>query len=333
MYIIRGIKNMPPSLRGAAVAIGNFDGVHRGHQALMQTLRQWAVELGNVPTLVLTFEPHPQKVLNHAQAPERLTSMRNKARWIEQGGMDGLLVLRFARQLAAYSPEQFMRYILVEGLGVRAVLVGENFRFGASGQGDCATLRAGGAALGFEVRCQPLLQDADLVVSSTRIRALLKSGQLAEVEQLLGRPFEIEGRITHGDQRGRLLGFPTANLLLADLLHPSPGVYIVESHIQGQWLPAVANLGYNPTFGTHHLHLEVHILAPCGDLYHQVMRVRFLHRLRDEMRFADGVALRQQIANDVQQSRTFFKQRVGDQPTTLSIPMADAVSGVDTNGL
>lgn len=324
---------MPPSLRGAAVVIGNFDGVHRGHQALMQALRQWAVALGNLPTLVLTFEPHPQKVLNHTQAPERLTSMRGKARWIEEGGMDGLFVLRFSRQLAACSPEAFMRHILVEGLGVRAVLVGENFRFGAGGQGDCATLLSGGAALGFDVCCQPLLQEGDQVVSSTRVRAALKSGQLAEVEQLLGRAFEIEGRVIHGDQRGRLLGFPTANLLLADLLHPAPGVYIVESYVQGQWLPAVANLGHNPTFGTHALHLEVHILAPCGDLYHQVMRVRFLHRLRDEIRFADGAALRQQIASDVQQSRDFFKQRVGDQPTTLSTPMADAISGADTNGL
>ncbi|MBF0400659.1 MAG: bifunctional riboflavin kinase/FAD synthetase [Magnetococcales bacterium] len=333
MHIIRGIKNVPPQLRGAAVVIGNFDGVHRGHQALMHTLHQWATELGNLPTLVITFEPHPQKVLNHASAPERITGLRGKARWIEQGGVDGLLVLRFSHPLAALTPEQFVRQILVEALAVRAVLVGENFRFGAGGKGDCTTLCASGTALGFEVSCQSLLLDDNQVVSSTRIRELVKQGQLAAVEPLLGRPFEIEGRISHGEQRGRALGFPTANLCLADFLYPPPGVYIVESQIQGEWLPAVANLGRNPTFGSQQLHLEVHLLAACGDLYHQVMRVRFLQRLRDEKRFADGAALKRQIGLDVQQAEKFFDQRRGERTASLSTVTTATVSGADTHGL
>ncbi|MEO5362125.1 MAG: riboflavin biosynthesis protein RibF [Magnetococcus sp. DMHC-8] len=300
---------MPSRLRGAVVTIGNFDGVHLGHRALMDTLRQRAVELGDVPTLAITFEPHPLKLLSHGQAPERITGMRGKARWLDDSGVDGLFVLRFTRRLAALSPAQFVREVLVDGLGVRAVLVGTNFRFGAGGQGNCATLTALGTEWGFAVYCQSLLEDGQQVISSTRIRELIKTSRFAEVATLLGRPFEIEGRVIHGHQRGRSLGFPTANLALTDLLHPPLGVYVVESRLQEQWLPAVANLGRNPTFGGTHPQLEVHLLADCGNLYHQVMRVRFLHCLRDERSFADSDALRAQIAVDVQQAQTFFATR------------------------
>ena len=309
MDIIRGIHHLPPLLRGAAVTIGNFNGVHLGHQTLLHTLRQWAVELGGVPTLVVTFEPHPQKLLNHGRAPERITGMRGKARWIEKSGVDGLFVLRFTHQLAALSPEQFVRTILVDGLGVRAILVGKNFRFGAGGRGDCAALYAFGQQFGFAVSCQSLLHNDQQAVSSTRIREWVKAGRFAEVATLLGRAFEIEGRVVHGDKRGQTLGFPTANLVLADLLHPPPGVYIVESWLQDQWLPAVANLGRNPTFGDRHLRLEVHLLAACGDLYHKVMRVRFLQRLRDEIPFADHNALRRQIGADVLKAQAFFQMK------------------------
>ncbi len=309
MYIIRGINNMPPQLRGAAVTIGNFDGVHLGHQTLLEGLRQRAAEMGNIPTLVITFEPHPQKLLNHREAPERITGMRGKARWMEHSGMDGLFVLRFTHQLAALHPDEFVRQILVDGLGIRAVLVGENFRFGTGGQGHCTTLETLGQRWGFAVYCQPLLQDDHQVVSSTRIREWVKECRFAEVATLLGREFEVEGRIAHGHKRGQAMGFPTANVVLTDMLHPPPGVYIVEGRINDQWLPAVANLGYNPTFGGDHLQLEVHVLVDCGNLYHQVLRVRFLHRLRDEMTFEDSTALQRQIGLDVQQARTFFHTR------------------------
>ncbi|MEO5338958.1 MAG: riboflavin biosynthesis protein RibF [Magnetococcus sp. MYC-9] len=307
---------MPPSLRGAAVVIGNFDGVHVGHQSLMQTLRHWAADLGGLPTLVITFEPHPQKRLQRGPVPERITSVRSKARWVAESGVDGLLILRFTRQLAAMPAAEFVREILVDGLAVRAVLVGDNFRFGAGGQGECTLLHALGVQCGFEVCCLSLLEEQQQVVSSTRIRDLVKSGRLAEVAPLLGRTFEMEWRVSHGDKRGQRLGFPTANLALTDRLHPPPGVYVVESRVQDHWLPAVANLGHNPTFGNGSLHLEVHLLVPCGDLYRQVMRVRFLHRLRDEIPFADSDSLRVQIGEDVRQARAFFhsRQRGGSQP-------------------
>lgn len=307
MDIIRGIKNIPSSLRGAVATIGNFDGVHLGHQALLHSLRQWATELGGVPTLVVTFEPHPQKVLRRGPAPERITGLHGKARWMEHCGMDGLCVLRFTHPLASLSPEAFIRTILVEGLAVRGVLVGKNFRFGTGGQGECTALHTLGQQFGFTVRCQPLLQEIAQTVSSTRIRELVKAGHFAQVVSLLGRPFEVEGRVSHGEKRGQTLGFPTANLALTDILHPPPGVYIVEGWIQDRWLPGVANLGQNPTFGTGHLRLEVHLLAPCGDIYHQVLRVRFLQHLRDEIKFSDSASLRQQIATDVRQAQAFFR--------------------------
>ncbi|MBF0184408.1 MAG: riboflavin biosynthesis protein RibF [Magnetococcales bacterium] len=307
MYIIRGIRHLPPHLRGAAVVIGNFDGVHLGHQSLMQTLRQRAVELGSVPTLAVTFAPHPQKLLNPEQAPERITSIRGKARQIAEQQIDGLLVLHFSRQLASLSPENFVRQILVEGLGIRAVLVGKNFRFGACGEGHCSTLAHLGQQYGFQVYCHSLLRDpGEQTVSSTRVRELVKQCRFEEVIDLLGRPFEIEGRVTHGHKRGHSLGFPTANLVLADLLHPPPGVYIVEGRVEDRWLPAVANLGFNPTFGDHRLRLEVHLLVPCGNLYRQLLRVRFLRRIRDEITFANSDALKRQIAADVQEAQRFF---------------------------
>lgn len=314
MYIIRGINNMRPSLRGGVVTIGNFDGVHLGHQSIFQALHSLAAERGGAPTLVLTFKPHPQRLLNPGQAPECITGIRGKIRWIEKSGVDALFVLRFTRALAAYTPEQFVRRILVEGLGVRAVLVGENFCFGAGGKGRFGDLKRFGEQFGFSVHNQSLLQKDHHAVSSTRIRALVKKGQLSEVVQLLGRVFEVEARVVPGHKRGQVLGFPTANLRLTGLLYPPPGVYVVESLIDDRWLPAVANLGHNPTFGHAGLRLEVHILAEHGahfsrDIYRQVLRVRFLHRLRDEMTFSDSTALKQQIAADVLQSQDFFAKR------------------------
>ncbi len=309
MYIIRGIQHLPPHLRGAAVVIGNFDGVHLGHQSLMQSLRQRATELGNLPTLVITFAPHPQKLLNPEQPPERITNIRGKARWIAEQQIDGMLVIHFNRQLANLSPEEFVQQILVDGLGIRAVLVGKNFRFGSCGQGHCSTLANLGQHHGFHVYCQSLLHDpSERTVSSTRIRELVKQCHFSEVIPLLGRPFEIEGRITHGHKRGHSLGFPTANLVLADLLHPPPGVYIVEGQVNQQWLPAVANLGFNPTFGDNRLRLEVHLLAQCGNLYRQLLRVRFLKRIRDEITFANSADLQRQISCDVQEAQRFFQE-------------------------
>lgn len=305
MYIIRGLINLPEGFRGSAVTIGNFDGVHRGHQALFATLRPLAAR-HHAPALALTFEPHPRRLLMPGQAPARITGVRAKARWMADHGLDGMFVLQFTHALAALPPETFVENILVRGLGAREVLVGDHFRFGAGGRGNFDTLHALGEAHGFGVHQEPsFILDGERV-SSTAVRRAVQSGDFAHAEALLGRPFELEARVQGGQQRGRGMGFPTANLPVGENLHPPPGVYVVAARVDGGWLPGVANLGINPTFGDEGFHLEVHLLVPCPDLYRRVMRVRFLHHLRPETRFPDVSALRQQIARDVEAAQAFF---------------------------
>lgn len=296
------------------MTIGNFDGVHLGHQSVFQTLHQLSVEHHAAPTLVITFEPHPQKLLNPNRVPERITRIRGKARWMESCRLDAMFILHFTKKLATYSPETFVRHILVDNLAVSAVLVGENFHFGAGGTGTFATLQQFGKQFGFSVYCKQLKQQNQKVISSTRIRELIRAGKFSEVIPLLGRDFEVEARVTHGHKRGQALGFPTANLALAGMLHPAPGVYIVEAKVDGQWLPAVANLGHNPTFGHQELRLEVHILAKPKarfelNIYRQVLRVRFLQHIRHEKKFANLDALKARIAADVETALAFFRQR------------------------
>ncbi len=213
--------------------------------------------------------------------------------------------------MAALTPDHFVKRILVDGLGIRDILVGGNFRFGVKGAGDCDTLILLGEEYGFGVHCQTLLQSTGDKVSSTRIRQAVAEGDFPLAETLLGRPFEIEERVMGGKRRGRGLGFPTANLALSGLLHPPSGVYVVEGWIDGEWLPAVANIGTNPTFGDEGLHLEVHMMRPCGNLYRRVVRIRFLKRLRQEVKFPDAEALKAQIAIDVDQAQDYFANRAG----------------------
>jgi riboflavin kinase / FMN adenylyltransferase len=309
MYIIRGLKNIPPKYRGSVVTIGNFDGVHLGHQTIFSRLHALGVVHGGAPVMAITFEPHPQRLLSPKKAPVRITNVRGKARWMEVNGVDAMFILRFNRALAALDPETFVRTILVEGLGVREVLVGGNFCFGVRGSGRFEDLQRLGEQFGFGVHSQELYGSVGGSVSSTRIREAVGGGDFSLAKDLLGRPFEIESRVIGGKHRGRGLGFPTANFALAGLLHPPTGVYVVEGWIDGKWLPAVANVGRNPTFGDEGLHLEVHLLAPCGDIYRKVVRVQFLQRLREEIKFRDVEALKLQIARDVVEAKAFFAQR------------------------
>ncbi|MBF0453930.1 MAG: bifunctional riboflavin kinase/FAD synthetase [Magnetococcales bacterium] len=306
MYIIRGLKNIPSQYRGAVVTIGNFDGVHRGHQTLFSRLHTLAESQGGAPIMAITFEPHPQRLLNPQQAPVRITGVRGKARWMAEHGVDAMFILRFNQALAGLEPEDFVRQVLVDGLAVRQVLIGGNFRFGAKGAGRCQDLQRLGEQWGFAVECQTLFESQGGTISSTRIRQAVSQGSFDLAKQLLGRPFELEGRVIGGQRRGRGLGFPTANFALNGLLHPPSGVYVVEGWIDGQWLPAVANIGNNPTFGDEGMHLEVHLLAPCGDIYRRVVRIRFLKRLREEVKFQNVEALKAQISRDVQQAKAFF---------------------------
>lgn len=306
MHIIRGLGNFPPRFRGAAVTIGNFDGVHCGHQAVFQSLCQRARGLGGTAVAV-TFEPHPIRLLCPERVPRRITSVRGKARWMEAYGVDAMLILRFTRPLAALQPEEFVRQVLVDGIAVKEVLVGHDFRFGAGGKGHFETLTAMGAVHNFTVTQQEAFLLEGGVVSSTRVRQAVLDRNFALAETLLGRPFEIEGRVCQGFQRGRTLGFPTANVALTDQLHPPVGVYLVEGRVNGGWLPAVANVGNHPTFGGREDPLlEVHLLSPVGNLYGKVLRVRFRGVLREQVCFANIDALAAQIREDVKTAREFF---------------------------
>lgn len=312
MNIIRGLHNLPERFRNAVVAIGNFDGVHLGHQALFARLRELAAGHDGVPIMAVTFEPHPLSLLDPRRAPPRITGMRGKARWMEEAGLDAMFVLHFNRRLAGTEPETFVRGILVEGLGVREVVVGENFRFGSRGAGSFADLRRMGDQLGFGVQAHPLVFVGDQPISSTWVRREVESGDFGMAARLLDRPFEVEGRVVSGFQRGRDLGFPTANLALSGMLHPPVGVYVARACAGGCWMPSVVNIGRNPTFGDAEIHLETHVLTDIPlNLYHQVLRVQFVKRLRAEMRFPHVSALREQIARDVASARDFFSVGAG----------------------
>ncbi|MBF0620579.1 MAG: bifunctional riboflavin kinase/FAD synthetase [Magnetococcales bacterium] len=305
MYIVRGEQNLPDRFRGGAVTIGNFDGVHLGHQAVFKTLRRRAADL-TLPTVAITFEPHPRRLFQPDNAPPRITGVRGKARWMERAGIDAMYILRFSRDLASLSPEKFIETVLLKSLRARLVHVGYDFQFGMRGAGNIDTLKAMGLKYGYEAQEEPPFELQGDKVSSTLIRYAIQDADFETAQNLLGREFEIEGRVSSGQKRGRGLGFPTANLTLNGLLHPPSGVYIVEGWIDGQWLPAVANVGNNPTFGDADIHLEAHMLAPCGDLYRKVLRIRFRERIRAEIRFESPEALIAQIKQDVAQAKAFF---------------------------
>lgn len=304
MRIVRTTTVAPGAARGAAVAIGNFDGLHLGHRAVIDAAASFAREL-DAPLGVVTFEPHPREVLQPGQAPARLTPLRRKAELLAGLGVDVLHLLRFDPVLLAATPEAFVGEILAGRLGVRAVAAGEDFRFGYRRAGDMALLARLGGEHGMRVAAVPPLEVEGAVCSSTRIRKALADGEVALAARLLGYPYELEGVVRPGDRRGRTLGFPTANVhpLGRRPLLPATGVYAVRAGVRGpggevRWHPAVANLGHRPTFDGRTLLLEVHLLEGGGDLYGRRLRVAFLERLRGERKFAGVDEIKAQIGRD-----------------------------------
>jgi len=309
----------PPDVeaRGSVVAVGNFDGLHLGHQAVIRVARERADAMG-APQAVLTFEPHPRSVFQPTIAPFRLTPFRSKARLMEALGVDLLFALHFDAGFAAITAEDFVRRLLVEGMGVRHVVVGENFVFGNKRRGNVALLRELAARHGFGVTVVPPQKGPHgEIYSSTRIRELLVAGRPAEAAKLLGRDWEIEGRVEAGDRRGRQLGFPTANITLGEYLRPALGVYAVRAgldrpgprSVETVWHDGVANLGVRPTFGGDGLVFEVNIFDFAEDIYGQHLRVALVEHLRPEKKF-DGIAqLKAQIAEDSARARAILAER------------------------
>lgn len=297
-------RHIPSSLQQpCALAIGNFDGMHLGHQALLKKLTETAKTL-NLTSAVMTFEPHPREFFAPESAPARLSSMREKLEYFTEAGVEVTYVCRFNRRLAKISPQDFMQTILRESLNAQAILVGEDFRFGA--------MRAGSILDFLEAKFNLIsLPQVDLTgndsiatrVSSTRVRNALAAGDLREAALLLNRPYSISGKVVHGAKRGRQLGFPTANVHMRHERPALTGVYAVK--LDG--LNSVANLGIRPTIaGVSKLMLEVHVLDFNGNLYDKHVHVEFLHKIRDEMKFDGLDALKVQIKNDVAVTRDFF---------------------------
>jgi len=310
MIELRGDGRGRPLGRGGAVTIGNFDGLHRGQQALVAHVVRRAAELGG-PAVVLTFDPHPLAVLAPARVPARLTSDRQRAERLAALGVDLLWRVPFTAEFALWPPERFVRELLVERLGARAVAVGSRFAFGHERAGDVALLARLGAELGFAVTGVEEHADADGAVSSTRIRAAVAAGEVEAATALLGRPYAVDGSVVHGDQTGRRIGWPTANVAPADprQLLPAAGVYaarLAPVREAGSWA-GVANLGVRPTRGGSGLTtLEIHLFDFEGDLYGRAVELSFERRLRAERRFDGFDALREQIACDAAEAREYF---------------------------
>jgi riboflavin kinase/FMN adenylyltransferase len=305
MRILRSVPHAADS--PVALTIGNFDGVHLGHQAMLSRLRDAAAKEG-LPACAMTFEPHPREFFAPDQAPARLTTLREKLELLSGQGIARTHLLRFDYRLAQITADDFIERILVQGLGVRYLLIGDDFRFGARRAGDFALLKARAAALGYRVESMPsVLLDGERV-SSTAVRKALDEGNMDRAARLLGRPYSISGTVVHGDALGRELGWPTANVRIRHNRPPLMGIFAVEVHGAAEApVRGVASLGVRPTVKQQgEPVLEVFLLDFAGDLYGRHVRVAFLHKFRDEQTFADLAALKQQIAADVDDTRQYF---------------------------
>jgi riboflavin kinase/FMN adenylyltransferase len=307
MRIFRHYVEFPMEFRGGVVALGNFDGVHIGHQTVIGAARAVAREK-RAAAGVMSFEPHPRMVFNPTQPSFRLTPFRPKARLIEKCGVDYLLMQHFDLAFAAHTAREFIESVLVKGLGVVHVVVGYDYVFGHRREGSVQAMKEMASAYGFGVTSiGPVTAEDGTVHSSSRIREALTGGLPREAARLLGRDWEIEGRVDHGDQRGRTIGFPTANIALGEYLHPAFGVYAVRAGIERggsvDWMPGVANFGRRPTFDKDQPLLEVHLFDFDGDLYGRHMRVALVDFLRAERKFSGLDALKAQIEADCQAAR------------------------------
>jgi len=309
--VFRGVP--PPGQRPpSALTIGNFDGVHLGHQAMLGALRDAAKRLSLVPT-VMVFEPHPREYFARLQkrpelAPARIASLRDKLTSLDQAGVERVIVQRFDAALASMPPEVFIQQILVDGLNVRWLLVGDDFRFGARRAGNIDTLREAGARLGFEVVSLPTVSAEGQRISSSAIRAALANGDFAQAKKLLGHPYMMGGHVIHGRKLGRTIGYPTMNLGVASGQTSLTGIFVVQVHgLAPQPLQGVASLGVRPTVeDAGRVLLETYIFDFSGDAYGKLVRVEFLKKLRDEAKFVDLPTLIAAIDRDVDHARAWF---------------------------
>jgi riboflavin kinase/FMN adenylyltransferase len=308
MRILRHYRDAPAEARGAVVALGNFDGVHRGHQALIADAKRLAAETAR-PLAALVFEPYPREFFRPSEPPFRLTSFRAKAQLLASLGVDVLFVLGFDAAMAGMAAQDFVLRVLKEGLAAHHVVVGADFRFGKGRGGDATVLAYMGEMEGFGVTSFAPVMAAGEKISSSQIRAALKAGQPREAARLLGHWWSVEGHVASGDRRGRLIGFPTANLKLERTLHPGFGVYAVRTRMpDGQARDGVANFGLRPSFALPVPLMEVHIFDFVGNLYGESIGVELVAYLRGERKFDGLEALKAQIAADSEAARVLLAE-------------------------
>jgi len=311
MELIRDLNQINQQLVKPVLTIGNFDGVHEGHKALFRKVRERAHALKG-RSVVMTFDPHPVRVMKPGNGPPHITPTAQKLELIDATGIDVTLCLRFTKEFAAVSAEDFVQNILVDLLGIRELVVGYDYSFGADRKGNIALLKNMGDDLGFIVHVVDPITIDGLPVSSTSIRHLIRDGDMAGARRLLGRNYQISGNVVHGEGRGaRLLGFPTANLSPVDELVPRKGVYAVFVRVDGHFYRGVTNIGNNPTFGNSALSIETHLMGFSGDLAGKVIRIDFLERLRDERAFGGVDELSDQISRDIARAVEVFKSVEG----------------------
>lgn len=313
MNVFRGLQELPSKKRPAAVTIGNFYALHRGHLALVRKVRRLAGQVSGISTAV-TFEPHPGEVL-HGQSPELLITPERKLELLETAGIQETLVLPFNKDLSTMEPEEFVDRILVDGLKMKALVVGVNFRFGHFARGDVTMLRSLARQDGFAFVSARLAQVGGRSISSTAIRHALGEGDLDWANKALGRPFSLPGRVVRGSGRGRKLGYPTANLDPApNLCVPGPGIYAGHLLAEGDRMPAAISVGTNPTFGPGPRTVEAYILDFSGDLYGEPAEIEFNVRLRDHVAFSGAEELEVAIADDVRRVKEVLGSKRRSRP-------------------
>jgi riboflavin kinase / FMN adenylyltransferase len=307
MELVRGLVNLTDAHQGCVLTIGNFDGVHLGHQHVLKKLRSEAEKHG-VPSVVMVFEPQPQEVFLGDKAAARILTFRDKFEKLQKLGVDRLLVVHFNKEFASLSPQTFIDELLVKKLGVKHLIVGDDFKFGKKRTGDYALLKASAHSKGFTVEDSKTLVFSETRASSTLVREFLQAGKFALVEQLLGNKFTMQGRVIHGQKNGRKFGFPTANIAVKRKVLPIKGVFVVAATVNNTQYFGVANIGNKPTLDGIKPVLEVHIFDFSHDIYGQRMTIEPLVKLRDEQKFESVDQLISQIKRDVADAKSTLSQ-------------------------
>ena len=308
MSIICNLNNIPKDIKNPVVTIGNFDGVHWAHQTIFKKVIERARDLHGT-SVVITFEPHPIKLMSPKKAKPLITLLEQKKELVISQGIDIFLVIEFTLEFAAISARDFVKDVLVDKLEIKEIVVGYDYAFGRNREGNIKVLREMGHLLNFNVQQVDPVYVGKVLVSSTSIRNLIMEGNISGAKKLLGRNYQIRGEVIKGRNRGGpLLGYPTANLKLTDELIPKEGVYIVSMDIGGKIYQGLTNIGYNPTFKDKTLSVETYVFDLSVNILKQKIKVNFLSRLRDEITFASGKELSQQISKDVNQAREFFQK-------------------------